>query len=174
MRPPDSSILLINGGSSSVIFALFEASESLLPIAGSGIERIEPNAVLWVKGDTQADNTSRSATAPDHTADEVIALFFYKLTKWIGAFLAALCGMDTLVFAGGIGENVPTVRARICEGPELPGIELNQRCSAEHVPLSSPDCGRVKVQVIHTDKELIFARSVVRVLDSGSIQELKP
>ena len=83
-------------------------------------------------------------------------------------------GLDTLVFAGGIGENAPLVRAKVCEGLKFLGVELNQRCSAEHAPLISPDSGRAKVRVIHTDKELIIARSVVRVLNLGSIQELKP
>jgi acetate kinase len=47
-------------------------------------------------------------------AAEAVALFFYQVKKWIGAFAAALGGLDTLVFAGGIGENAPTVRARVC------------------------------------------------------------
>ena len=52
----------------------------------------------------------------DARAAEAIALFCYQARKWIGAFAAALDGLDTLVFAGGIGENAPPVRARICEG----------------------------------------------------------
>jgi acetate kinase len=80
-------------------------------------------------------------------------------------------GLDTLVFAGGIGENTPSVRAEVCEGLEFLGIELNQRCNAEHAPLISLDSGRVKVRIIHSDEELMIARSVVRVLNLRSIQE---
>jgi acetate kinase len=54
--------------------------------------------------------------AQDPRAAEAVALFCYGIKKWIGAFAAALTGLDTLVFAGGIGENAPTVRAQICEG----------------------------------------------------------
>ena len=53
--------------------------------------------------------------ADDVRAAEAVALFCYQAKKWIGAFAAALGGLDTLVFAGGIGENAPLVRARICE-----------------------------------------------------------
>ena len=63
----------------------------------------------------------------DIRAAEAVALFCYQVKKWIGAFAAALGGLETLVFAGGIGENAPTVRARICEGLEFLGIELEEK-----------------------------------------------
>ena len=63
----------------------------------------------------------------DVRAAEAVALFCYQVKKWIGAFTAALGGIDTLIFAGGIGENAPTVRARICEGLEFLGIELEEK-----------------------------------------------
>ena len=105
----------------------------------------------------------------DVRAAEAVALFCYQVKKWIGAFAAALGGLDTLVFAGGIGENAPTVRARICEELEFLGIDLNQKRNVAQAPLISPDSGRVKVRIIHTDEELMIARSVVRVLNLGSI-----
>jgi len=101
----------------------------------------------------------------DVRAAEAVALFCYQVKKWIGAFAATLGGVDTLVFAGGIGENAPTVRARICDGLEFLGIELDQRQNAENAPLISLGSSRVKVRVIHTDEELMIARSVARVLD---------
>jgi acetate kinase len=82
-----------------------------------------------------------------------------------------LGGLDTLVFAGGIGENAPLIRERICDGLGFLGIELDQRRNAKHAPLISPDSGRVKVRVIRTDEELMIARSVARTLTLGSIQE---
>jgi acetate kinase len=107
----------------------------------------------------------------DVRAAEAVALFCYQAKKWIGAFAAALGGVDTLVFAGGIGENAPAVRVRICDGLGFLGIELNQKRNAENAPLSSPDTSRVKVRVIHTDEELMIARSVARVLNHRSIKE---
>jgi acetate kinase len=105
----------------------------------------------------------------DVRAAEAVALFCYQAKKWIGSFAAALGGLDTLVFAGGIGENAPLIRERICDGLGFLGIELNQKRNAKNAPLISPDAGRVKVRVIRTDEELMIARSVTRVLNLGSI-----
>jgi acetate kinase len=90
-------------------------------------------------------------------------LFCYQARKWIGSFAAALGGMEALVFAGGIGENSPVVRARICEGLGFLGIELSEaRNSATQGVISSAE-SRVTVRVIHTDEELMIARSVCRI-----------
>jgi acetate kinase len=107
----------------------------------------------------------------DVRAAEAVALFCYQVKKWVGAFAAALGGLDTLVFAGGIGENAPPVRTRICEGLEFLGIQLDQKRNAKHASLISSDAGRVKVRVIHTDEEFMIARSVIRVLNLGSTRE---
>jgi acetate kinase len=100
----------------------------------------------------------------DPRAAEAVALFCYQIKKWIGAFAAALGGLDTLVFAGGIGENAPTVRARICQGLGLLGIELDQQRNAAGEGLISAAAGRVAVRVMHTDEELMIAKTVCRVL----------
>src|SRR5664280_3004158 len=68
--------------------------------------------------------------AQDVRAAEAVALFCYQVKKWIGAFAAALGGLDTLVFAGGIGENAPTVRARICDGLGFLGVKLEEKQNA--------------------------------------------
>ncbi len=103
-----------------------------------------------------------AAEATDIRAAEAVALFCYQAKKWIGSFAAALGGIDTLIFAGGIGENAPIVRARICDGLNFLGIELNESRNAENAGVISPDAGRVKVRVIRTDEELMIARSVSR------------
>ena len=105
--------------------------------------------------------------AQDVRAAEAVALFCYQVMKWIGAFAAVLGGLDTLVFAGGIGENAPLIRQRICDGLGFLGIELNQLRNTQHASLISPDVGRVKVRVIRTDEELMIAKSVARVLNLG-------
>jgi acetate kinase len=107
----------------------------------------------------------------DVRAAEAVALFCYQAKKWIGSFAAALGGLDTLVFAGGIGENAPLIRERICDGLGFLGIELNQKHNAKNAPLISLDADRVKVRVIRTDEELMIARSVSRVLNLGSIRK---
>jgi len=103
----------------------------------------------------------------DVRAAEAVALFCYQVTKWIGAFTAALGGLDTLVFTGGIGENAPLIRERICAGLGFLGIELNLQRNAEGAALISTEAGSVNVRVIHTDEELMIAKSVIRVLNLG-------
>jgi acetate kinase len=100
----------------------------------------------------------------DVRAAEAIALFCYQIKKWIGAFAAALGGLDTLVFAGGIGENASTIRARICDGLGFLGIEIDEARNAGNEPVISKVNGRVIVRVIHTDEERVIAESVCRVL----------
>ena len=106
----------------------------------------------------------------DVRAAEAVALFCYQAKKWIGAFTAALGGLDTLVFAGGIGENAPLVRARICDGLSFLGIELDESRNAESAGVISADASRVAVRVIRTDEELMIARSVSRLLSLGTRQ----
>ncbi len=106
--------------------------------------------------------------AQDVRAAEAVALFCYQVKKWIGAFAAALGGLDTLVFAGGIGENAPAVRARICDGLGFLGIELEEKRNAANEGVISAAAGRVAVRVIYTDEELMIARTVCRVLGLGS------
>ena len=100
----------------------------------------------------------------DVRAAEAIALFCYQAKKWIGAFAAALGGLDTVVFTGGIGENAPNVRARICEGLGFLGIELDGAPNAAGEPIISKDGSKVRVRVIRTDEEVEIAKSVYELL----------
>jgi acetate kinase len=103
----------------------------------------------------------------DVRAAEAVALFCYQVKKWIGAFAAALGGVDTLVFAGGIGENAPPVRAWICDGLGFLGIELEEKRNAANEGVISQAAGRVAVRVIRTDEELMIAKTVCQVLGLG-------
>jgi acetate kinase len=93
-------------------------------------------------------------------AAEAVALFCYQVKKWIGAFAAALGGLDTLVFAGGIGENAPTVRARICDGLGYLAIELEEKRNAANEGVISVAASLVAVRVIRTNEELMIAKMV--------------
>jgi acetate kinase len=100
----------------------------------------------------------------DVRAAEAVALFCYQVKKWIGAFAAALGGLDTLVFAGGIGENASPVRARICDGLGFLGIELEDQRNAANESVISAAAGRVQVRVIRTNEEWMIAKMVCDVL----------
>jgi acetate kinase len=103
----------------------------------------------------------------DVRAAEAVALFCYQIKKWIGAFAAVLSGLDTLVFAGGIGEKAPIVRARICAGLGFLGIELEGKRNAANEGVISIDASRVKVRVIRTDEEFMIAETVCDTLSLG-------
>lgn len=111
--------------------------------------------------------------ARDVRAAEAVALFCYQTKKWIGAFAAALGGLETLVFAGGIGENAAPIRARMCEGLGFLGVELDDARNAAHASVISADASPTTVRVIHTDEELMIARSVCRVLGFGGATKEK-
>jgi acetate kinase len=96
----------------------------------------------------------------DSRADEAVALFCYQAKKAIGAFAAALGGLDCLVFSGGIGENSHPVRWEICLGLDFLGISLDAHRNRSHEPLISSDTSRVPVRVIRTDEELMIAKMV--------------
>src|SRR5208283_3554663 len=100
----------------------------------------------------------------DVRAAEAIALFCYQVKKWIGSFAAALGGVDTLVFTGGIGENAPVIRARICDGLGFLGIGLEEKQNVANADLISANASRVAVRVIRTDEEWMIANTVCRIL----------
>jgi acetate kinase len=99
----------------------------------------------------------------DARAREAIDLFCYQAKKWIGAFAAALGGVDTLVFAGGIGENSAPVRRRICGGLQFLGIEIDDTLNQQHAARIST--GTAAVRVIRTDEESVIADLTRRVLE---------
>jgi acetate kinase len=109
--------------------------------------------------------------AKDIRAAEAVELFCYQAKKWIGAYAATLGGLDTLVFAGGIGENAVPVRARICEGLDFLGIKLDKTRNKKNAPMISASASQVTIRVIRTDEELMIARSVSRVLNFNPKKE---
>jgi len=105
----------------------------------------------------------------DPRAAEALALFCYQAKKWIGSFAAALGGVDTLVFAGGIGENAAPVRKRICDGLNFLGIEIDENANGRHAPRISTGAGSVAVRVIRTDEESVIAELIIPLLGFDSI-----
>jgi acetate kinase len=102
----------------------------------------------------------------DRRARLAIDIFCYRARKYIGAYLAAMNGADAIVFTGGIGENSPEIRAKICDGLQFLGLELdserNVRCKNGCESLISNDSSRLAAYTIPTDEELLIARDTVR------------
>jgi acetate kinase len=100
----------------------------------------------------------------DVRAAEAIELFCYQARKWICSLAGALEGLDTLVFAGGIGENGPEIRERICRGLGFLGITLDEKRNRENQAVISSEGGQVTVRMIRTDEEVVIAKTVCRIL----------
>lgn len=122
------------------------------------------SGLLGISGTSSDMQDLLAQEAHDAHAAEAVALFCYLAKKWIGGFAAVLGGLDTLVFAGGIGENARAVRARICNGLGFLGIEIDNSRNAAAAGVISTGASRVTVRMIRTDEEVMIARSARRVL----------
>ncbi len=142
-------------------------SENLTPKQFNNL--INHDSGLLGVSETSSDIRDLLAKESDDVrAAEAVSLFCYQAKKWIGAFAAAIGGLDTLVFSGGIGENSPVIRSRICEGLEFLGISIDEKRNHENAAVISTDNGRVSVRVIRTDEEWMIAKTVIRILKLDS------
>ncbi len=110
-----------------------------------------------------------AAEATDTRAAEAVALFCYRIKQAIGGYAAVLGGIDTLVFSGGIGENAPDIRRRICDGLGFLGIEVEPSPNLAHAPIISTASSRVTIRVIPTDEEATMAGILATVLKHEDI-----
>jgi acetate kinase len=99
-----------------------------------------------------------AASPTDPKAQEAIGVFCYQAKKFIGAYAAALGGIDALVFTGGIGERSPEVRARICDGLGFLGLEVDAALNHESAPIISTNGSKVRVRTIKANEEAMIAR----------------
>lgn len=125
--------------------------------------------LLGVSG-TSSDLRELLAAEPsDPRAADAIALFCYRIKQAIGGFTAVLGGIDRLVFTGGIGENAPLIRERVCAGLEYLGIALDQVLNVQGRAIISTSTSAVAVHVIATDEEAIMAQAVIALLQQENL-----
>lgn len=141
----------------------------LMRSQGAGAEAIDAlvNSQSGLLGISETSPDMRDLLqreANDSRAAEAIDIFCYQAKKWVGALAAALGGLDQLVFSGGIGEHAFPVRARICEGLEFLGIEIDAARNAQNADVISVDGRPVVVRMIPTDEEVVIARSILSIL----------
>lgn len=132
----------------------------------AGFDRMvhEESGLLGLSG-TGSDMRDLLALEPaDPRAREAVDLYCYRTMKAIGGFAAALGGLDTLVFTGGIGEHCPTVRSRICGGLAFLGVTLDAVRNADNAPVLSVASGRVRVLRIPADEAGTLARLAMQFL----------
>lgn len=106
--------------------------------------------------------------ATDANAAQAVEMFCYQVRKFIGAFAAALEGLETLVFTGGIGERAAAVRSQIVDGLEHLGMVLDERQNALHAAVISTPESSCVVRVLETDEDLMIARHTRHVAGSGT------
>lgn len=110
----------------------------------------------------------------DRRARLAIEMFCYRVRKYVGSYLAAMGGADAIVFAGGVGENAPDIRALVCEGLQWAGLHLDADANAKLVGgregcISTPD-SRLGAWVVPTDEELLIARDTFRVVTGSALR----
>jgi acetate kinase len=131
----------------------------------------ERSGLLGVSGTSRDMRELLAREAEDAAARLAVELFCYRAKKYVGAYLAALGGADAIVFTGGIGENAPPVRARICEGMEWCGIRLdparNARATGVEARISAEGTSPA-VLVIPADEEAVIARDTVHCLKGAT------
>lgn len=145
------------GLSSGEVETLLNKQSGLLGISGLTSDMRE------LLAEAQEENDRRARLA--------IEIFCYRARKYIGAYLAAMNGADAVVFTGGIGENSWEVRARICDGLQWLGLELDEDLNRTHADgregLISTNNSRLAAYVIPTDEELLIARDTVRCVSKS-------
>ncbi len=122
------------------------------------------SGLFGVSGSTSDMKTLLERRSTDERAALAVEMFAYQAKKTIGALAAALGGIDTLVFTGGVGEHAPPVRELIVAGLEGLGVRVDRLRNREGADLISPDGSPSTVRVVPTDEECMIARHTVRTL----------
>ena len=148
----------------------------LMRHAGMGYEELDRvlNRQSGLMGISERSGDMREILAAAEEGDMAcklaVAVFCYRVKKYIGAYMAALGGMDLLIFTGGIGENSAEIRARVCQGLAGIGIELSEELNRKTTALrgqvtdiAAPE-SRVRVLVVPADEERMIARETVHAI----------
>ncbi|MFI3296475.1 MAG: acetate kinase [bacterium] len=151
----------------------FGAMTYLMKKEGLSIDEIndvvnKKSGVLGIYGKSSDMRDIEAAVAANEERGKLaLDMFEYRILKYIGAYTAALNGVDVLVFTGGVGENQQQTREKVCKGLEYLGVtidcELNAKSRGEEILLSLPD-SKVKVVVIPTDEELTIAQDTMELV----------
>jgi acetate kinase len=134
-------------------------------MTAEAIERLlyERSGLLGVSGLSSDMRVLLASDAP--AANEAVDLFVYRIGRELGSLIAALGGLDALIFTGGIGEHAAPIRSRVCKDARWIGIELDEAANAAHGPRLSTATSKVQAWVIPTDENLMIARHTRRLLD---------
>jgi acetate kinase len=173
LTPLEGLVMGTRGGDMDPAILEFLAYKEALSIPEIDAVLNKQSGLLGLSGLTNdmRDLLAEEREHQDRRAKLAIDIFCLRVKKYLGAYLAEMGGADAIVFTGGIGENAPAIRQRICAGLEWLGIEVNEETNA-HLPGGkegeiSGKSSRVKVFVIPTNEELLIARDTVRCVHNA-------
>ena len=130
--------------------------------------------LVGVSGGSSDMRDLLARTSTDARAEEAVALFCYQARKFLGGLAAVLGGIDALVFTGGIGENAPEIRRRICEGMGHLGLVLDQRANESGASVISAAGSAASIRVIPTNEELMIARHTIACIGGDRVSGSTP
>ncbi len=148
----------------------------LMRHAGMTYEQLDKllNKESGLKGLSGKSNDMRevleAAEAGDMRCKMALAVFCYRIKKYIGSYIAALGGLDVLIFTGGIGENSPEIRARVCQGMDVFGIAVDDAVNRQTVAMRgkvvdiAPSDSKIRILVVPADEERMIARETIHAL----------
>ena len=128
------------------------------------------SGVLGISGiSSDMRDVEKAANEGNERAILALRMYAYRIKKYIGAYAAAMGGIDTIVFTAGVGENQTSMREQSCEGLEFLGVKIDKEKNAgirgEEAIISTPD-SKVTVCVVPTDEEIVIARDTMQLVQS--------
>jgi acetate kinase len=162
--PLEGLVMSARSGDVDPGLLLYLLAQKKMSAKEAGLLLNKQSGLLGVSGITGDMRTLLEKSKQDSHAAEAIDLFCYRAKKYIGAYAAALGGLDALVFTGGIGERAPSIRANICNGLDFLGIHLDVKQNEANAPVISTKDSRVNVRVILTNEDEMIVQHVVAVL----------
>ena len=162
--PLEGLVMSTRSGDVDPGLLLYLLAEEKMPAKDAGALLNKQSGLLGVSGSTGDMRELEEKAKQDPHAAEAIDLFCYRAKKYIGAYAAALGGLDALVFTGGIGERASAIRERICTGLDFLGIRIDATQNAANAPVISATDSHVNVRVIQTNEDLMIVQHVITVL----------
>ncbi len=124
------------------------------------------SGLFGIAGVSDMRDIEKAISDDDRLASLAFQMYEYRIRKYVGAYVAAMNGVDAIVFTAGIGENTPSLRTALCANLSYLGIAIDEeknKIRGEDVEISTPD-SKVKVFVIPTDEELVIARDTAKIV----------
>ena len=163
--PLEGLVMSTRSGDLDPGLLLYLLAEKKMSAKAAGALLNKQSGLLGVSGTTPDMRALLKKAPQDPHAAEAINLFCYRVKKYIGAYAAALGGLDALVFTGGIGVRAPVIREKVCDCLDFLGIRIDAAQNAANAPVISATDSRVNVRVIKTNEDLMIVQHVIAVLD---------